>query len=59
MLDKETNDFLIKENFLQEQNEIHKNHRKKLVLWLVDVQKKFDLKPETLFIGVNILDRYT
>jgi len=59
MLAKETNDFLIKENFLQEQNEIHNNHRKKLVLWLVDVQKKFDLKPETLFIGVNILDRYT
>lgn len=29
-----------------------------LVDWLVDVHLKFKLKPETLFLAVNIIDRY-
>jgi hypothetical protein len=29
-----------------------------LIDWLVDVHLKFNLNPETLFICVNIIDRY-
>jgi len=29
-----------------------------LVDWLVDVHNKFKLLPETLFLTVNIIDRY-
>jgi hypothetical protein len=50
---------LVPENFLQVQELVNKHHRKKLVAWLADVQVKFNLKPETLFIAVNVLDRFT
>lgn len=32
--------------------------RKILVDWLVDVHRKFKLRHETLFMAVNLLDRY-
>lgn len=30
-----------------------------MVDWLIDVHMKFKLKPETLFITINMIDRYT
>jgi cyclin B len=32
--------------------------RRILVEWLVDVHLKFNLKTETLFITINLMDRY-
>lgn len=32
--------------------------RKILVDWLIDVHRKFKLRQETLFIAVNLVDRY-
>ena len=32
--------------------------RRKLIDWLIDVHMKFKLLPETLFLTVNIIDRY-
>ena len=29
-----------------------------LIDWLIDVHLKFDLLPETLFLTVNLIDRY-
>jgi len=29
-----------------------------LIDWLIDVHYKFQLKPQTLFLTINILDRY-
>ena len=33
--------------------------RRVLIDWLIQVHMKFKLKPETLFIAVNLIDRYT
>ena len=43
---------------IMEQKDINENMRAILVDWIVDVHGKFNLKQETLFITVNILDRY-
>jgi len=44
-------------NFMSQQTDIHEKMRCLLVDWLVDVHYKFDLRPETLFLAINILDR--
>jgi len=41
-----------------EQDEINSTMRAILVNWLVGVQVKFRLQPETLYLCVNIIDRY-
>ena len=41
-----------------EQDEINSTMRAILVDWLVGVQVKFRLQPETLYLCVNIIDRY-
>ena len=43
---------------LATQQEITCRMRKILVDWLVEVHIKFKLLPETLFITVNLIDRY-
>lgn len=40
------------------QNDINEKMRGILVDWLVDVHIKFKLRPETLFLTVNLIDRY-
>lgn len=32
--------------------------RKTLVLWMIEVHKEYHLRPETLYLAVNILDRF-
>lgn len=45
-------------DYLDYQAEITAKEREKLVNWLVLIQVEFRLLPETLFITVNIIDRY-
>ena len=40
------------------QKDVNEKMRAILVDWLVDVHIKFKLRPETLFLSVNIVDRY-
>lgn len=37
---------------------VHQKMRAILIDWLVDVHLKFKLIPETLFLTVNLIDRY-
>lgn len=53
------NSDLPKENYMKNtQKEITEKMRTILVDWLVDVHAKFKLFPETLFLTINIIDRY-
>jgi len=44
--------------YLADQREINTKMRAILVDWLVEVHMKYRLKPVTLFMAVNIIDRY-
>ena len=46
-------------NCLMMQAEINAKMRRILIDWLVDVHLKFKLLPETLFITINLIDRYS
>ena len=41
------------------QTDFNEKMRSILVAWLVDVQLKFKLLPETLFLCIDIMDRYS
>lgn len=47
-----------KYGYLANQPDINEKMRSILIDWLVDVQVKFKLLPETLFMAANIIDRY-
>ena len=42
----------------QTQTDIDQRMRSILIDWLIDVHKKFKLKPETLYLTVHIIDSY-
>jgi cyclin B len=44
--------------YMQRQAEVNEKMRAILVDWLVEVHLKFKLMPETLFLTVNLIDRY-
>lgn len=44
--------------YMEEQQYINERMRSILVDWLVEVHLKFKLVPETLYLTVNIIDRY-
>lgn len=44
--------------YLESQPEINEKMRMILVDWLVDVHLKFKMHPETMFLAVDIVDRY-
>jgi hypothetical protein len=44
--------------YMARQTEITANMRFVLVDWLVEVHRRFDLTPETLYLGVHVLDAY-
>jgi hypothetical protein len=48
----------ISASYLDNQPEINEEMRAILVDWLVTVHHKFKLKPETLFLTVNVIDRF-
>ena len=47
-----------KASYMKNQNDINESMRAILVDWLVDVHLKFKLLSETLFLTVNLIDRY-
>lgn len=56
-LDKECS-FMADPQYMDSQHDITIKMRAILIDWLVDVHSKFKLRPETLFLTVNIIDRY-
>lgn len=50
--------FMVDPNYILQQPQFSPYMRMVLVDWLVDVQLKYSMKSETLFLGVNILDRF-
>lgn len=48
----------IKENYMDDQADINEHMRAILIDWLIEVHLRFKLKEETLFLTVNIVDRY-
>lgn len=44
--------------YMKNQNDINEKMRAILIDWLVEVHLKFKLVPETLFLTINLIDRY-
>jgi len=57
LLDSESR-FLPKFDYMEEQTDINGKMRAILIDWLVEVHMKYRLRSETLFLTVNIIDRY-
>jgi hypothetical protein len=51
-------DFLPSPSYMKNQTDINEKMRGILIDWLVEVHLKFKLLPETLFLTVNLIDRY-
>ncbi|KAL7235008.1 hypothetical protein ACSBR1_018477 [Camellia fascicularis] len=45
-------------DYMDSQPEINEKMRAILVDWLIEVHNKFELMPETLYLTINIVDRY-
>ena len=45
-------------SYIKKQTDITESMRAILVDWLIDVHQKFKLLSETLFLAVNIIDRF-
>jgi len=45
-------------NYMDTQTNVTWNHRSVLITWMIEVQTKFQLLPETLYLAVNIVDRF-
>ncbi|CCK68712.1 B-type cyclin CLB4 KNAG_0B02690 [Huiozyma naganishii CBS 8797] len=45
-------------DYMRFQNNLNWTYRKELVDWLVKVHERFQLLPETLFLTINIMDRF-
>lgn len=50
--------FLASYGYMKAQEDVNEKMRAILIDWLIDVHYKFKLLPETLFIAVNLIDRY-
>jgi len=50
--------FLPRPNYMESQSDINAKMRAILIDWLVEVHMKYKLRPETLFLTVNLIDRY-
>ena len=51
-------DFVARPDYMLDQEHINEKMRSILMDWLVEVHHKFKLSEETLFLTVNIIDRY-
>ncbi len=51
-------DFVPRFGYMKNQSDISPKMRAILIDWLVEVHLKFKLLPETLFLTVNLIDRY-
>lgn len=52
------NSYALEKDYIARQPDINGKMRSILVDWLVDVNIKFKLMPQTLFLTVNLIDRY-
>lgn len=52
------NEFKVNHNYMAKQEYINDKMRSILVDWLVDVHLKFKMVPESLYITIQIIDRY-
>ena len=43
---------------MKRQSHVNENVRAILIDWLISIHSKFQLLPETLFITINLIDRY-
>lgn len=50
--------FLPNYGYMRSQSDVNEKMRAILIDWLIEVHFKFKLLPETLFISVNLIDRY-
>ncbi len=50
--------FLPREGYMMIQTDVNEKMRAILIDWLVEVQIKFMLLPETLYLTTNLIDRY-
>jgi len=50
--------FTVRPNYMDQQKDINAKMRAILIDWLVEVHMKYQLRPETLFLTVNLIDRY-
>ncbi|KAI8850805.1 cyclin-like protein [Chytridium lagenaria] len=44
-------------SYMESQNEITWKLRKTLIFWLIEIHSEYDLRPETLFLTINFIDR--
>lgn len=51
-------DFIAQPGYMKNQPDINEKMRAILIDWLVEVHLKFKLYPETLYLTVNLIDRY-
>jgi len=51
-------DYIAKFDYMSAQNDINEKMRAILIDWLVDVNVKFKLVPECLYMTVNLIDRF-
>ncbi|XP_074374674.1 G2/mitotic-specific cyclin-2-like [Apium graveolens] len=52
------NSFCVPPNYMASQLHINEKFRGILIDWLIEVHCKFDLRPETLYLTVNLIDRF-
>lgn len=45
-------------DYMGSQPDVNAKMRAILVDWLIEVHKKFELMPETLYLSINIVDRF-
>ena len=50
--------YLVDPNYMHNQSDINNRMRAILIDWLIDVHLKYKLLPQTLYICVNLIDRY-
>ncbi|XWS33943.1 hypothetical protein CRYUN_Cryun22dG0126300 [Craigia yunnanensis] len=48
----------VSSNYMAQQSDINEKMRAVLIDWLIEVHDKFDLMGETLFLTVNLIDRF-
>lgn len=51
-------DFIARPGYMRNQTDINEKMRAILIDWLIEVHLKFKLYPETLYLTVNLIDRY-
>ncbi|CAG9318024.1 unnamed protein product [Blepharisma stoltei] len=50
--------YIPREGYMRRQHEINEGMRAILIDWVIEVHLKFKLLPETLYLAVNLIDRY-